>query len=80
MNIIKKLLLWVPKNLVAILGILQVGIKLVKEILTLIVDLLYPVISSEKFEDIVDTIREKVNMVDEWVEKIKDFLLNIGIS
>lgn len=80
MNIIKKLLLWVPKNLVAVLGILQVGIKLVKEILTLIVDLLYPVIPSEKFEDIVDMIREKVNMVDEWVERIKDFLLNIGIS
>ena len=67
-----------PKALAGVLGILQAIVKFIKEVLTLIVDLLFPVIPDGKFEDIVEKIREIVNKVDEVLEKIKNFFLKIG--
>ena len=71
-----KLLAWLPLNLASILGIVQGVIKLLKEILTAIVNILFPLIPGEgKFEQIVTKIRDIVNVADGWVEKIKSFLL-----
>ena len=69
------ILTWLSKNLGAALGIAQAILKLIKEILTLIVDILYPIIPSSKFQAIVDKVRSIVNAVDDWLEKIKGFLV-----
>ena len=73
-----KLLLWLPKNLASILGIIQAVLKLIKEILTAVVNILYPLIPSAKFQKVVDTVRGIVNKVDEVVQRVKDFLLKVG--
>ena len=69
------ILTWLAKNLGGVLGIAQAIVKLAKEVLTLIVDILYPLIPSAKFQAIVDKIRSIVNAVDGWLEKIKGFLV-----
>ena len=70
-----KLLKWIPANIVSILGIAQVIVKLLKEILTAIVNIAYPIIPAGKFKDIVNAVRNWVNIADSWIEKIKSFLL-----
>lgn len=70
-----KLLSWLPKNLATILGIIQALVKLLKEILTGVVNILYPVIPSAKFQELVEKVRGFVNLIDAWIEKIKSFLL-----
>ena len=72
-----KLLGWLPANLAGVLGIIQAVIKLIKEILTLVVDILYPIIPSKQFKKVIDTVRGIVNKIDEWIEKIKGFFLKI---
>ena len=69
---IKKLLLWLPRNLSAIIGIIQVVIKAIKEILTLAADALFlPQATIEK-------IRKIVNAIDGVLQKVRDFLLRVG--
>ena len=74
-----KLISWIPKNLGAIIGIIQAVVKFVKEALTLVVDILLPIIPGDKFDDVVDKVREIVNSIDGVLEKIKEWLLSIGI-
>lgn len=78
MNILKKLLKWIPVNIAGILGITQAILKVIKEILTVIVNILFPIIPSAKFKTVVTVIRGIVNKADGVVQKIKDFLLTIS--
>ena len=71
-----KLIQWIPKNLTAMLGIVQVVIKFGKEVCTLVIDILGPIIPGD--EALVRKIRDIFNALDGWVEKIKSFLLGIG--
>ncbi|MCX5657962.1 MAG: hypothetical protein NTZ48_07100 [Candidatus Omnitrophica bacterium] len=75
-----KLLSWLPTNIAGILGIVQAVIKFIKELLTLAVNILLPVIPGDKFDGIVIKVRDAMNKIDEGVEKIKSFLLKVGIS
>lgn len=75
MKIISRILKWLPLNLISILGIVQAVIKVIKELLTAIVNLIFPFVpDSGKFEKIVIATREAVNKIDEVIQKIKDFL------
>lgn len=74
---ITKFLKWIPVNILGILGIVQVVIKAIKEILTVIVNMLYPIIPSAKFKKVIDVIRGFVNKLDDFVEKIKEIILKI---
>ena len=71
---ILKVLSIVPNTLLGILGVVQAVIKFVKEVCTLAIDILSPVIPNVNL--VVEWIREKINVIDSWVEKIKEFLLN----
>lgn len=71
----RKLIGWIAINFVTILGITQVIIKLLKELLTGIVNLLFPLIPSDKFQDVVMGVRNFVNKADKFIEKIKNFFV-----
>jgi hypothetical protein len=57
------------------LGIIQAVLKFIKELITLIVDILFPIIPIAKFQKVVLTIRAGVETVDGWVEKVKAWLI-----
>lgn len=70
-----KIFSWILLNGASILGMIQAVVKAVKEILTAVVNLLSIFIPSEKIEDIVMTVRNILNKIDEWIEVIKEKLL-----
>ena len=70
-----KIISWILLNGASVLGIIQSVVKAVKEILTAVVNLLSIFIPSDKIEDVVMTIRNILNKIDEWIEVIKDKLL-----
>lgn len=52
-------------------------VKFVKEVLTLVIDVLFPIIPSASFKAIVKKVRDIVNVIDGWLEKIQGFLLKV---
>lgn len=70
-----KIWTWILANGASVLGIIQAVIKAVKEILTAVVNLLSIFIPSDKIEQIVMTVRNILNKIDEWIEIIKEKLL-----
>jgi len=78
-TLIAKLITYIPKNLTAVLGILQAVIKFVKEVATLALDLIAPLIPGDKDDKIIKVVRDICNKVDEIVQKAKDFLLKMGV-
>ena len=76
MGLLQKLLAWLPLNIASLLGIAQGIVKMLKEIITAIVNILFPIIPGDgKFEKTVLKIREWVNKFDDLLQKIKDFFL-----
>lgn len=78
MAFILKIVDWVKAFLAGNLGVIQAGIKFVKEVLTLVIDILFPIIPSSKFQGIVLAVRNAVNTVDGWVEKLKAYLIPVS--
>jgi len=73
LNFIKsRVLVFVP----TILGIAETVVKFVKEVITLIVDILYPVIPNDMFKVIVTKIRATVESIYTWISTNKDKILN----
>lgn len=72
-----KLLSWIPVNIAGLLGIVQGVLKCIKEILTVVINILLPIIPGDKFDDVVLKVRDIVNKIDEAVEKVKSFFLKI---
>lgn len=72
-----KVLQWLAVNGLSILGMVQVIIKFVKEVLTLVVNILFPIIPDGKFEQAVLLVRAVVEKVDSFVEKGKYWLLKV---
>ncbi len=70
---VKKVLSVLPNSILGILGVAQAVVKFIKEVCTLAIDLLSPVIP--KVDTIVALIRSKINVVDYWLEQIKNFIL-----
>ena len=66
------ILTWLPRNIAGILGLIQAIIKAIKEILTILANLAFIP------QNTIEKIRAVVNKIDEWVENIKGFLLNLG--
>ena len=72
---IKKLLLWLVSFLPSLLGIAEAAVKFIKEVLTLVVDILFPIIPIAKFKVLVTTIRGGVDKLYDWISKNKEKLL-----
>jgi len=70
-----KILTWIKANLASLVGIIQAAIKALKEVLTAIINLLSIFIPAIAAQKIVLKIREVLEMVDGWIEKIKPYLI-----
>jgi len=73
MNILTILPFLNIKTIAGIFAILQVLIKAIKEILTVIINTALPFIPNEK----VQKIRDAINKVDSGIEKIKNFFFGL---
>jgi len=82
--VIKKLLLWLPKNTGAFLGVVQPIIQLVREIAILLVRLVCPLLSfgtDGKTDDrVIQQIADIADRIDKFIESLKNKLLNAGES
>ena len=76
-TLIKKLLKWLPVNIGALLGILQAVVKFIKEVATLALDIVAPIIPGDGDDKMIKAIRDICNIVDAWIEKIKTFFLTV---
>ena len=72
---IGKIIQWVGLYGASSIAMVQVVIKFVKELLTLVINILFPIIPDGKFEQIVLKVRDVVNKIDEIVEKFKAKLI-----
>jgi len=66
-----KVISWVLVNGATLLGCVQALIKAIKELLTGIVNLLSLFMTKEAAEKVVAAVRNFMNMIDEFIEKIK---------
>lgn len=72
-NFIKdRILVFVP----TILGLVETVVKFVKELITLIMDILYPIIPNAAFKIIVSKIRSVVESIYAWISENKEKVLN----
>ena len=73
-----KLVKWVIAFVPTLLGILEGILKVLKELLTLVVDILFPVIPIKKFKDFVTWLRAKVDylydLLSQWKTKILKYV------
>ena len=70
-----KIWTWIKVNIASIIGITQAFIKMLKEILTAIVNflsLIFPTVGSQK---VVLWIRNSLETLDGWIEKAKPYLI-----
>lgn len=77
MGFIKKAVNWIRLNLASVLGVLQGIVKVVKELATAIVNILFPLIPNANFHAVVLKVREILNNIDDWIEKIKVWLIPV---
>jgi len=75
MGFITKIIQWIMVFIAGNLGIVQAAIKFVKEVLTLIVDILFPIIPIAKFQRFIISVRATMETIDGWVEKLKAWLI-----
>lgn len=66
-----RILAFVP----TILGFAEVAVKFLKELLTLVADILFPIIPSAAFKNIVNKIRAVVDAIYNWISDNKAKLL-----
>jgi hypothetical protein len=70
-----KAIQWLAAILATAIGFGEVILKFVKELLTLIVDILFPIIPAENFKKIVTAIRAWVDVAYNWLSANKDKIL-----
>lgn len=66
-----RILVFVP----TLLGIVETIVKFIKEVITLIVDILYPIIPNAGFKVMVAKIRSVVEAIYQWISENKEKLL-----
>ena len=75
------ILSWLGLNLATVLGVAQALLKLIKELLTGMLNIVFPlwVGHNEAFEASVMKVRDFCQTIDGWIESIKGFFLK-GVS
>ena len=84
MNIITEYLLklvkYIPKNIGALLGIVQVAVTCVREVCMLVARLICPIIPGDADEKVVAKISNGAEIVLNLLEKLKNWLLGLGFE
>lgn len=80
--LLKSLIKWLPTNIGALIGIAQAVVKFVKEVCTLAIDIIAPILKipglpPDADDKVIAAVRNICNVVDSWLEKIKTFLFNV---
>ena len=75
-----KLVKYVPKNMGALVGIVQAVVELIREMCMLVTRLICPIIPGDADEKIVAKIRGIAEVVLELLEKLKNWLLKLGFG
>ena len=75
--LLSKLKSWIPKNIAGLLGIVQAIIKFGKEVSTSFLNLICPIIPGDTDLVITEKVRNVFNIIDGFIEKIKEYLLKI---
>ena len=75
MGLITKVIKWLMMNGAALLGILQALVKIVKELLTLLVDIISLIGTIEWAQKLIDKIRAICNKIDDTIEWMKGKLI-----
>jgi len=70
-----KFLKWFAAILVTLIGFGEVILKFLKELVTLIIDILFPIIPIEKFKVIVNNVRAWIDVAYDWLSKNKEQML-----
>ena len=70
-----KIFMWLGANIATIIGVLQAIVKLVKEIITGVVNIISLFMTKEQAEATVATLRGIINTVDEVLEWVKSKLI-----
>jgi hypothetical protein len=70
-----KIITWLLANGATLVGVLQALVKALKEVLTGIVNILSLFMTAEVAENSVKTVRNFMNSIDGFLEKIKGYLL-----
>ena len=76
-SMFNKILTWIRVNLASVLAIIQVVLKALKEILTAILNALSIIMPASASQAVIEKIRDIVNVIDEVVEKIKVWFLEV---
>ena len=79
MGIITKVITWIRMNGATLLGLIQLGIKGVKEVLTGLVNVISIFLPASKAEMIILNVRSLLEKVDGVIEIIKQKLLAMVI-
>lgn len=72
----EKIVTWVRVNGGGILGLVQGALKMVKEILTSVINFLSLFAKADAAQEVVLKVREFINEIDAVIEKIKEKLLD----
>ena len=82
--VIKKLLLWLPKSIAGLLGVVQPIVQFIREVAILLVRLVCPLLSfgpDGKTDDrVIQQIADIADRIDKFIEGLKNKLLAAGDS
>lgn len=73
--IMNKVIIWIKMNFATVFGTAQALLKVIKEILTGIINLFSIFVFTDAAEVFVMKVRGWVEVVDGWLEKVKEWLL-----
>ena len=72
---IKKILEWIPKNLGALVGIVQAIVLFIHEVCVLALRVLCPIIPSEKDDNIIKKVQEITDKLNGYLQILKNYLV-----
>lgn len=70
-----KILTWLGGNIASVLGIAQVVVKLLKELVTFALNVISIVMPNSTWKKSVEVARDIINKIDDGLEKVKGFFL-----
>ena len=77
---LSKLIMWIPKNIGAIFGIVQTFVEFVREVCMLAARTVCGVIPGDADDKAVEWLRLKAQMILDFLEKCKNWFLGLGFK